>query len=77
MFKVKCIKDVWTDYNSQKELDDDEVYRDVLLFKKGKLYDVEINSLGQWVTTDETGSKLHVIRDNSTNDWFENHFEIY
>jgi hypothetical protein len=77
MFKVKCIKDVWTDYNSQKELDDDEVYKDVLLFKQGEFYDVEINSLGQWVTTDETGSKLHVIRDNSTNDWFENHFEIY
>lgn len=77
MFKVKCIKDIWTDYNSQKELDDDEVYRDVLLFKQGKLYDVEINSLGQWVTTDETRSKLHVIRDDVTDDWFESHFEIY
>lgn len=76
MFKVKCIKDVWTNYNSQKEPDDYTVYEDVLLFKQGKFYDVEINSLGQRVTTDETGSKLHVIRDSPMDEWFKNHFEI-
>lgn len=76
MFKVKCIKDIWTNYNSQKERDDYTEYKDVLLFKQGKFYDVEINSLGQWVTTDETGSKLHVIRDDVTDDWFKKHFRI-
>lgn len=71
--KVKCIKEVYSNFNLENEIDDVKRYEDVKLFEKGQIYEVLKNSIDQWETIDETGA-WHIIRDDNSNDWFEKHF---
>ena len=76
MMKVKCIRDVYSQFNNEKDPSDSTSYNELKLFTVGDIYSVKINEIGQWISLDDTYAP-HIINQNfdpSVDQWFRNHF---